>query len=198
MKEIPPNKYLIPIVVGAVVMFSNCLPYLTTNRGESMVDAIDMDQTLRVAEQTMAEDKWGSVLTIWVVRDQHVTPDQAKHISRLYFENIGRLRRNFNIWHLTWAVANVYRLGDSEVQQALQGAYDDACKRAIDLGGSAKRHTTSDTLYHGDAHGGGRAYAKRHIVAPGNPSYLQSYDEFLEKNRRARKTTNHKQDSNME
>lgn len=33
----------------------------------------------------------------------------------------------------------------------------------------------------GDAHDTGRAYARSHIVIPGNPLYLQSFDEHKSK-----------------
>jgi hypothetical protein len=30
----------------------------------------------------------------------------------------------------------------------------------------------------GDAHDGGRSYARSHIVLPGNPDYLQSFEDY--------------------
>jgi hypothetical protein len=35
-----------------------------------------------------------------------------------------------------------------------------------------------DKMYMGDAHWGGRAFAKKHIVIPGNKQYLQSFEQF--------------------
>ncbi len=77
----------------------------------------------------------GTVLTIWAMRDQILTGPQAEKISALYFKHIDRIdsekqkARTFSVWHLTWAISNMYRLGDETVQQALEDAYKDAEKR---------------------------------------------------------------------
>ena len=35
----------------------------------------------------------------------------------------------------------------------------------------------------GDAHDAGHGFAQGHIVVPGNPDYVQSYEEYLENRR---------------
>jgi hypothetical protein len=35
-----------------------------------------------------------------------------------------------------------------------------------------------EKIYMGDAHGGGRAFAKKHVVVPGNDKYLQSFEDY--------------------
>jgi hypothetical protein len=154
--------------------------YLTHHRGEVLLEGVDIDQTLRVAEVELEEGGWGSVLTLWAIRDQHVSPEQAADVSGLYFTHIDELERDFNVWHLTWAVANMYRHGDDEVKAELAEAYADAQTRARDLGGLADKHVNGDKLYMGDAHIGGRAYAHNHVVVPGDEDYLQSYEEYAD------------------
>ena len=76
----------------------------------------------------------------------------------------------------------MYRLGDEAVQQALQDAYQDAEKRVDKLDKNVStQHFKGDEIVMGDAHGGGRAYAKSHLVVPGNEKYLQSFEEFQKK-----------------
>ena len=170
--------------VFLLTFLSGCMRYYTHNRDEVLLEGIDIDETLRVADITMAEDRWGSVLTVWAIRDQVLTPDQARTVSQLYFDHVDRLRRNFNIWHLTWAIANMYRHGNTEVRSAMQSAYEDALRRARELGGIAETHADDDELHMGDAHAGGRAYARKHLVVPGTEGYLQSFDEYLATRRR--------------
>jgi hypothetical protein len=119
---------------------------------------------------------------IWVIRDQKITPSQAHEISRLYFAHIYNIKKKFDIWHLTWAISDIYRLGDDSVKVALQDAYQDATKRASEQKGIADRMANGNKLYMGDAHSGGRAFAKKHVVVPGKKGYLQSYDEYIRKN----------------
>lgn len=170
----------------ALLSMSGCLRYLTQDRSEVLLEAVDIDQTLQIAESYLLEKegRWGSSLGIWAIRDQHVTPQQAGQVSTLYHAHIGRLRKSFDVWHLTWAIANMYKLGNDEVKGALQGAYDDARARAKAQGGSADKMVNGEKMYMGDAHGGGRAFARRHVVVPGNKRYVQSYEEYAEKQKK--------------
>jgi len=157
--------------------------YLTHDRGEVVLEGVDIDQSLSVA-RTYMEDKqgkWGSSLAIWAIRDQYLTPDQAQIVSGLYFEHIDGFKKEFDVWHLTWAVANIYRHGDDEVKKAIATAYNDATKRARELSRVADKMANGETMYMGDAHGGGRAFAKKHVVVPGNKKYVQSVNEYQEK-----------------
>ena len=164
--------------IAAMSVVAGCMRYMTHTRTEALVQDINIDKTLLVAEQELEKGGWGSVLTLWAIRDQHISPDQADRVSELYFRHIDGLSRDFNIWHLTWAVSNMYRLGPPEVKKELLKAYEDAESRATEMGGLADKHVNGEKIYMGDAHFGGRFYAKRHIVAPGNESYLQSVEEY--------------------
>ncbi|MBD3419786.1 MAG: hypothetical protein GF398_06695 [Chitinivibrionales bacterium] len=173
-------RLIAPLLFAVLLLMTGCMRYLTHDRSEVLLPGLDMDQTLKVAKVTMAEDRWGSVLTVWAIRDQQFTPEQAQVVANLYFEHIDRLHRRFNIWHLTWAIADIYRLGDEGVKQVMHNAYEDATARAAELHNLADKHANGEKLYFGDAHWGGRRYAKKHLVIPGNTrGYLQSYDEFV-------------------
>ena len=144
------------LVLVMMVLTAGCLRYLTHERSEVLIKGIDIDQTLLVAEITMKDEKkWGSVLTLWAIRDQVLTAGQAEKVSRLYFKHIANLKRKFIIWHLTWTIANMYRLGDEAVKAALQKAYDDAQVRAKKTHRIANLHVNGEKLYMGDAHSGG-------------------------------------------
>jgi hypothetical protein len=165
--------------VAILLMSTGCMRYLTHDRSEVLLDGVDIDQTLQIAEAELREGGTGSVLTIWAIRDQFVTPLQAQRISDLYFGYVDSLRGKFDTWHLTWAIANLYRQGDEGVRGALQAAYDDARVRARNTHRLADRFANGDTLYLGDAHSGGRAYAKRHVVIPGSKKYVNSFDDYV-------------------
>ena len=68
-------------------------------------------------------------LGIWVLRDQVITPAQAKTISELYLSKIDSMKSDFNIWHSSWAIANLYRFGDNAVKAELETAYQKAKKQ---------------------------------------------------------------------
>ena len=162
---------------------AGCLPYIYHDRDTVLIDNLDVDQTLEVAECELLDGGFGSVLTVWAMRDQRVTENQALWISELYFQYIGSIEEGgasgVNVWHLTWAISNLYRLGDPGVQRALLGAYTDAGKRVEQIDAAVVYlHFDDDKIYMGDAHGGGRAYAEGHLVVPGNPDYLQSALEY--------------------
>jgi len=159
--------------------------YLTHDRSKVLLQGVDIDQSLIVAEMELKKGGWGSILGVWAIRDQHLTPAQALKVSNLYFAWIDSEKINFNLWHLTWAVSDCYRNGDDSVKTILKNAYDDATKRAKELGGLADKHVNGDKLYMGDAHSLGRLYAHKHVVVPGNREYLQSAEEYI--NRREKK-----------
>jgi hypothetical protein len=177
-------RTLVPMAVVAVVLAGCTMPYLYTERSKALVPGIDVEQSLAIAEMELEK---GGVLGLWVLRDQPVTAKQAARISEIYFDHIdeidaaGAKNRRFQVWHLTWAIANLYRLGGASVKAELEEAYLDAGKRveALDMK-VATLHYGGDELYMGDAHGGGRAYAEKHLVVPGNPDYLQSLAEYVE------------------
>ncbi|MBD3242669.1 MAG: hypothetical protein GF331_18910 [Chitinivibrionales bacterium] len=169
------------VLAGALILVVSqleCMSYLTHDRGEVLIYGVDIDQTLLVARDELEKGGWGSVLTLWAIRDQRFTPAQAQRASELYFEYVGTLERSFDVWHLTWAIANMYRHGGAPVKAVLEEAYRDAQQLAATTHGLADTHVNGDTLHMGDAHIGGRRYAQQHVVVPGNPDYLQSYEEY--------------------
>lgn len=164
----------------SVALLSGCMRYLTHDRDEVLLPTIDVDQTLRVATMDMAEGGRGMSLSLWALRDQVLTPGQARRVSELYFTYIDSLPGTFDTWHLTWAIANMYRHGGPEVKAALDKAYQDATARAANTHRLADLHVNGDKIYMGDAHSGGRRAAKKHLVVPGREGYLQSAEEFEE------------------
>jgi hypothetical protein len=170
------------VVLVCLIAISGCMRYLSYEREDVLIENVDIDQTLKVAKDELEEGGWGSVLTLWAIRDQVLTPQQAERISALYFDYIGTLRRRFNRWHLTWAISNMYRHGSRDVKQELRRAYDDATRRAETISATADTHANGDKLYMGDIHIGGRRYAKKHVVVPGNKNYIDSYEEYKQNN----------------
>ena len=168
-------------IVLITFLFTSCFRYATNERDEVLLDGIDIDQSLIISEIELEDGGLGSVLTLWTMRDQIISPDHARIISDQYFRYIDGLEKKFNIWHFTWAISNLYRQGSPDVQTALEDAYKDASIRAAGMGGAADKHVNSQKIFMGDFHGGGRSYARKHLVVPGNNRYLQSIDEYLEK-----------------
>lgn len=160
-------------------LISGCMRYLTHNRSDVLLEGIDIDQSLQVAEYELDRGKTGASLTVWAMRNQFFNESQAETVSNLYFNYVDSLRR-FDVWHITWAVSDIYRLGSPSIRTVLDSAYKDASKRAQNTHRLANRMANSEKVYMGDAHSGGRAYARKHLVVPGNKKYLQSFDEFLE------------------
>ena len=173
----------------SIISFLGCFPYIYYKQNEVLIKDIDIDQTLEVAVNELKEGGFDAVLTIWAIRDQIFTPEQAKKVNDIYLEYIDKVKyknettREFGIWHFAWAISNIYRNGNDEVREVIKEAYSDAIKRPASL---KKFNKISDELingekiYMGDVHGLGRAYAKTHIVAPGNKEYVQSYKDYLE------------------
>lgn len=165
-------------------------PYIYFERDKVLLEGIDFDATLRIAELELEDGGFDSILTIWTIRDQIISPAIAQRIGELYLRYIDSPQvqgsnRNFTVWHFAWAIGNIYRLGGEEVKAAIEKAYQDALKRPQKIDppydGILKNHLTGDRIYMGDAHAGGRAYARSHIVIPGNPRYLQSFDDYAAK-----------------
>ncbi len=169
------------IAVAMMGTLTGCLRYITHDRSKVLLQGVDIDQTLKIAAIEIDKGTTGCVLGVWAIRDQVVTPDQAARISDLYFSHIGLLKQSFNVWHLTWSIADLYDNGDQATKAALQKAYEDAKRRAKALGGLADKFVNGDKVYMGDAHSLGRRYAETHVVVPGNPKYLQSFEEYLKK-----------------
>lgn len=181
-KKINANIFSSLALFIAIMLVTNgCMRYLTHNRNEVLLEGIDINQTLEIAELELQKDKLGASLTLWAIRDQVINPIQAGIISRLYLENIDNLKK-FDTWHLTWAIANIYRHGNRGLKQVMASVYQDATRRAQDLHKLADRMANRGKIYMGDAHAGGRRFAQRHVVVPGNQKYLQSVDEYRQRN----------------
>lgn len=166
------------------LVLAGCFPYVYQQRERVLIPGIDVDQSLDVAQMELEQ---GNSLGLWAMRDQVVTRKQARRISEIYFENIDEVDseeakgRFFHVWHLTWAISNLYRLGGEGVKAELEEAYADAGKRVESLDMKvATLHFEGDEIYMGDFHDLARSYARSHIVAPGNGKYLQSVGQYLE------------------
>ena len=171
----------------------NVLPYLYINDQNAVrVEGIDFAQTLKVAEAELQRNLATAPLTIWALRDQVVTPEVGGAIAALYMayidslytaETVTLIDWNHAVWHFAWAIANLYRNGDGAVKSQLQLAYDDAKTRHATLERFqlvALDHAQSEDISMGNAHEPGFNYAKTHVVVPGNPLYLQSFEQYLE------------------
>src|SRR5262245_3994592 len=96
----------------------NCFPYVYHVRDRVLVGGVDIDATLEVAKSELDEGGFDATLTIWAIRDQVVTTNHAKKIAALYFTYIDKVAADsdktaaaFGVWHLTWAISNLYRNG---------------------------------------------------------------------------------------
>jgi len=172
----------------------NCFPYVYHARERVLVRGVDVDATLEIARLELDEGGFDAPLTLWAIRDQIVTPDHARTISHLYFRYIDRIAAqkdrtaaDFGVWHLAWAVSNVYRDGDEGIKAELEGAYRDAKKRPESLKqfkDIAAEHINGSKIYMGDFHTVARAYARSHVVVRGDNNYLQSLDDYKRKNKK--------------
>ena len=77
------NKIFILITI--TLLFS-CFPYIYYNQNEVLIKGIDIDKTLDIAVIELKEGGFDSILTIWAIRDQIITPLQAKRINDIYLE----------------------------------------------------------------------------------------------------------------
>jgi len=182
------------LVVPLLLVTGCFFPYVYHEQSRVLVTSVDVDATLKIAEMELKEGGFDATLTIWALRDQIVTSDNAKLISELYFRYIDKVAAekdkrtaDFGVWHFAWAVSNFYRNGDAGIKAELEGAYTDALKRPDTLNNFKKfasEHVDGSKVYMGDIHAAARSYARSHIVAPGNKKYLQSIDEFTRKRRK--------------
>jgi len=179
------------LVLTLPLMLAGCFPYVYHEQGRVLVEGIDIDATLEIARIELEEGGFDATLTVWAIRDQVVTADNAKTISALYLKHIGEIAAqkdraiaDFGVWHFAWAIANLYRNGDDGIKAALEAAYLDARKRPEGLEkfkDVAAEHINGDKIYMGDIHAVARSYARSHVVAPGNKNYLQSLDQYRKK-----------------
>lgn len=170
----------------------NVFPYTHYEQAEVLIEGIDLAATLEIARIELAAGGGPSVLTVWAIRDQVITAEIAGDIAGLYAQHVdgiygtdpvGIYDWNFGVWHYAWAISNLYRNGSAPVRAALQAAYDDALGRPETLDRFrlvAIDHVRGNRVLMGDIHEGGRMYARTHIVAPGNPDYLQSLDDYFQ------------------
>ncbi|HET8775716.1 MAG TPA: hypothetical protein VFP80_18090 [Thermoanaerobaculia bacterium] len=173
------------------LFFIGCFPYVYHDQKRVLVQGIDLRTTLEIARLELEEGGFDATLAVWAIRDQVITEDDARIISGLYFDHIDRIAADkdrttadFGVWHFTWAIANLYRNGDDSIRKELEAAYRDAQRRPEGLKkfkGIAVEHVSGSKIYMGDIHGLARAFARSHIVAPGNASYLQSLDDYTKK-----------------
>jgi hypothetical protein len=175
-------------LIVPLLFVSGCFPYVYHQQDRVLVRGIDVDATLEIARIELEEGGFDATLTVWAIRDQKVTVDNAKTISNLYFTYIDRVAAekdrtaaDFGVWHFAWAISNLYRNGDDTIKAQLESAYLDARKRPDRLTqfkDIASEHVSGTKVYMGDIHGAARAFARSHIVAPGNKSFLQSLDQY--------------------
>lgn len=175
-----------------LIQLTSCFDFVYYDQKEVILEGIDIDATLKIARIELEEGGMDAVLTIWAMRDQVITAGHARIIDKLYFDHIetiadqkNRDSADFGVWHLAWAISNLYRNGDEQVKEALSFAYQDAINRPGQLKKFVKiaeEHINGDRIYMGDIHDLGRSYAKSHLVVPGNKEYIQSFEEFFEEN----------------
>jgi hypothetical protein len=170
------------------LLLSSCFTSMYRTREPALVKNADIDETLKITKDEMQTEGIGQSLGIWVLRDQVVTAGQARTIAGLYLAAIDSMKSSFNIWHSSWAISNLYRLGDEAVKAELEAAYQKAKKQPERLEGNVKNiaesHINGQKLVTGFIHAGGRSYAKRHLVVPGNKRYVQSYEEYRKKQKK--------------
>ena len=176
------------ILSSLCILLSSCFLSMHTRQKPALVKNVNIDETLKIARDEMQKKSGSKGLGIWVLRDQVVTPAQAHTIAELYLSHIDSMTSDFNIWHSSWAIANLYRFGDDAVKAQLETAYQKARVQPERIKGNSKKlansHINGKRIVTGFIHAGGRAYAKRHLVVPGNKRYVQSYDEYLKKQKK--------------
>ena len=177
--------------VPLVLLALGCFPYVYHDQSQVLIRDVDIGATLEIARIELEEGGFDATLPVWAIRDQVVSPDEARTVSALYFEHIDRIAAQkdkgtaeFGVWHFTWAISNLYRSGSDSVKQVLERAYRDARERPAALKQFRKvatEHVNGSKIYMGDIHGAARAFAHGHIVVPGNKTYLQSLNEYKQK-----------------
>lgn len=179
-----PMKRLAFVLPILFLSLSSCITYVYDKQAPALVANVDIDQSIKVArDEIKKKNDMAQGLAIWVLRDQVVTPAQASVIADLYLSQIDAMKSEFNIWHASWAIANLYRLGDDEVKAKLEIAYQKAKVQPLRMEGDFKDiaddHINGKKLTTGFIHFGGLAYAYGHLVVQGNDKYIQSYEEYL-------------------
>jgi len=175
-------------VILACLLVANCFPYVYHQQQRALIRGVDVTATLEIARIELEEGGFDATLTVWAIRDQIVTRENARTVSDLYFRHIDRVASEkdqgaaeFGVWHFTWAISNLYRNGHDGIKAELERAYEDALKRPARLKNFkdiATEHVNGRRLYMGDIHGVARSFARAHVVAPGNEKYLQSLDQY--------------------
>lgn len=175
------------LFLASCVLLAGC--YIYHERSKVLIPNIDVDATLEVAELELQKPDRRRVLTVWAVRDQILNAAQAQKISELYFKYIDEIdsetqeSRSFAVWHITWAISNIYRQGEIEIQEIMKEAYRDAAKRVDKLEMKiATQHFYDKEIHMGDGHMLGHSYAKSHLVVPGNEDYIQSVEQYRQEN----------------
>ena len=199
---LPLEKYEYSLDRFATPGFSNSIcdsnmPFAVfDDQASVLIEGVDLEATLKVAQAEFARKSATSELVIWGIRDQVITPAVARKISEMYFANIEmlydtqpflQLDWNHAVWHFAWAISNLYRNGDSAVKRELQAAYEDALRRPETLDRNkyiAAEYIHGERIVMGDMHTPAHNRMRELIVAPTNPSYISSYEEYL-KNRRS-------------
>lgn len=171
------------------LLLSSCFTSMHYTRDPALVKNVNIDETLKITKDEIKKENISQSLGLWVLRDQVVTPDQAKTIANLYLTHIDSMKIGFNIWHSSWAISNLYRFGDETVKAELETAYQKAKTQPERIQKSSQKkiansHINGEKMVTGFIHAGGRAYAKRHLVVPGNKKYIQSYEEYLKKEKK--------------
>jgi hypothetical protein len=166
------------------LLLSSCFLSMHHRQKPALVKNADIDETLKISKDEMQKQSISQSLGLWVLRDQVVTPAQAKTISGLYLSKIDSMKSDFNIWHSSWAIANLYRFGNDAVKAELETAYQQAKLQPERIKKRSTRkiansHIRGKRLVTGFIHAGGRSYAKKHLVVPGNKRYVQSYNDYL-------------------
>ena len=176
------------LVISALcILLSSCFLSMHHSQKPALVKNVNIDESLKIAKDEMEKKSISQALGIWVLSDQVVTPMQAKTIAELYLTHIDSMKSEFNIWHSSWAIANLYRFGDESVKAELETAYQKAKKQPERLKKQKKiadAHINGKRMVTGFIHAGGRSYAHRHLVVPGNRKYLQSYEEYRKKEKK--------------
>jgi hypothetical protein len=198
---LPLEKYEFAVDQFATPGFSNSIcdsnmPFAVfDDQASVLIEGVDLEATLKVAQAEFARKSATSELVIWGIRDQVITPAVAGKISKMYFANIEmlydtqpfmQLDWNHAVWHFAWAISNLYRNGDSAVKSELQAAYEDALRRPQTLDRNkylAAEYVDGERIVMGDMHTPAHKRMQELIVAPTNPSYISSYEEYLENRR---------------
>ncbi len=183
-----PRKYffltlaVIIIIIPPVLIFS--FPHIYKGREKRhlvIIPHIDVDKSLLIAKRMTQKSGMVKSLGLWAIRDQYFTAKQAGIAAEIYLANIHSMNGNFNKWHFSWAIANIHRLGDQEVKKVTLNAYIIAKTQPGIMTGMKKiasNHIMGKKIVMGSAHYFGRQFVRNHVVAPGNPEYLQNNQNF--------------------